>query len=174
MVMLPKRRPGVCATRLRDGERFPGVERRDNSPIPNAPLAEPGRRPGGSALLCGAVGSPESTARTVLSAAAGGVLRGAELGAGHRLAGVGFGERASLSGIRPGGGAAESFDLVADATAGRRGDARRGVHLGAEAVGGSGTGVRGRRSGSMRRRWRRTRRCGASCAGTRGKTMRRS
>ena len=34
--------------------------------------------------------------------------------------------------------------------------------------------VKGRRSGSMRRRWRRTRRCGASCAGTRAKTMRRS
>ena len=45
----------------------------------------------------------------------------------------------ALSGIRPGGGAAESFDLVADATADRRGDARRGVHPGAEAVGGRGS-----------------------------------
>ena len=55
----------------------------------------------------------------------------------------------------------------------RRGDARGGVHAGcwgelAEAK----TGAGARRSGSMRRRWKQTRRCAAWCVGTREKTMR--
>ena len=59
------------------------------------------------------LGGPCLAARTILPATAGGgKLRWAEFGACHRLASIGFGERASPSGIRPGGGCAESFDLV--------------------------------------------------------------
>ena len=47
------------------------------------------------------------------------------------------------------------------------------VHVGAGTVGGSGL-VQGRRSASMRRRWKRTRRCGASSGGIPGNRTRRS
>ena len=51
---------------------------------------------------------------------------------------------------------------------------RAGVHVGAGAAGEGRSAGRARRSGSTRRRWRRTRRCGASCVGTRERATRSS
>ena len=116
----------------------------------------------------------ESGSRTLLPIAAHRVLRRAGLGAGHRVARGGFAEHAGVSAFGGAGGTPGPFDDFADASAVPGGDPSGGVHLGAGAVGGGRAWLRGRHWGSMRRRWRRTRRCGASFGVTRARITRRS
>ena len=84
-------------------------------------------------------GAVELSSGDLLPAAAGGVFRGAGLGAGDRLASGRFAGAAAVSADRTGGGAAGSLDDLADAAADRRGNAPGRVHLGAGDDRGKGT-----------------------------------
>ena len=107
-------------------------------------------------VLCVAAGPAESASWTVFPAAVHRLLRGSVVGAGDCVAGRGFAEPAGFPGSGRDRGAAEPLDAVAHAASDRR------------------VWCRGRRSASMRRRWKRTRRCGASSGGIPGNLTRRS
>ena len=102
------------------------------------------------------------------------LLRGSVVGAGDCVAGRGFAEPAGFPGPGRDRGAAEPLDAVAHAASDRRGNARGGFHVGAGNGWRERVWCRGRRSASMRRRWKRTRRCGASSGGIPGNHTRRS
>ena len=97
-------------------------------------------------LLRVSAGPPESAAGSVFPVAVHWLFRGCVLRARDCVAGGGFAESAVVSGPGHDGGGAGPLDAVADATAGRRGDARGGIHVGAGAGGrgGSGAGEDGR------------------------------
>ena len=118
-------------------------------------------------------GPAESASRAVFPAVVHRLFRGYLIGARDCVAGRGFAEPAGVPGLGRYRGDAEPFDVVTHTASDRRGNARGGVHVGAGTVGGSGS-VQGKRSASTRRRWKRTRRCGASNVGRRENRTRRS
>ena len=122
-----------------------------------------------SAVLCAGDGAPEPAAGTVLPVAAARLLRGARLGAWHRLARGRFARGAQLRRAGPRHRGPGSFDDLAHAALDRRGDPSGRLHVGAGAPGG-----RRAAQGADRRRWRRTPRCAASCGATPARAIRSS
>ena len=110
----------------------------------------------------------------LLPAAADWLLRRLGCTARDRVAGRRFACPASVSWVDVAGGAAGSFDGLADASLDRSRHAPYGLHVDAPAAGRRRGRQRQRRSALTRQRWRRTRRCAASCGVTRVRATRTS
>src|SRR6266545_3654910 len=117
------------------GRRSPGVAGpsvlRPTERHPRRGRLRPVRGGAVSVILRAGAGAPEPAAGAVLSVAAAGLFRGPGLGAGHRVARGRFAGGAQLRGAGPRRHGPGSFHDLAHATADRRGDPSRGVHVGA-------------------------------------------